>query len=46
MWKKGQVPRKPQGESQLPTFRVPPPEVMEVVTRKLAEGTYPHYADK
>jgi methionyl-tRNA formyltransferase len=46
MWKKGEVPRTPQGESQLPTFRVPPPEVMEVVTRKLAEGTYLHYVDE
>ena len=40
MWSKGSVPRTPQGESELPTFRVPPPEIMEVVHRKLAEGTY------
>lgn len=46
MWKEGKVPRMPQGESQLPTFRVPPPGVMEVVTRKLSQGTYLHYADQ
>ncbi len=42
MWRKGEVPRTPQGESELPTFRVPPPEIMEVVHRKLADGTYRH----
>jgi len=45
MWMRGGVPRTPQGESQLPTFRVPPPEIMEIVRRKLAEGTYRHYSD-
>jgi len=42
MWRKGSVHRTPQGESELPTFRVPPPEIMEVVQRKLADGTYRH----
>jgi len=46
LWKKGNLHRSPQGESQLPTFRVPPTEVMMVVAKKLAEGTYLHYADR
>jgi len=37
--------RRPQGESPWPTFRNAPPEVLEVVRRKLAEGTYAHYED-
>jgi methionyl-tRNA formyltransferase len=46
MWKKDMITRTPQGESQLPTFRVPPSEIMEAVTRKLAQGTYLHYTDQ
>ena len=44
MWKTGQVTRTRQGESDLPPLRVPPPEIMEIVYQKLAEGTYGHYA--
>lgn len=45
MWKKGEMTRTPQGESALSTFKVAPPEVLEVVYRKLAEGTYRHFVD-
>lgn len=45
MWKRGEMTRTPQGESELPTFKVAPPEVLEVVYRKLAEGTYGHFVD-
>ena len=45
MWKRGEMTRTPQGESALPTFKVAPPEVLEVVYRKLAEGTYRHFVD-
>jgi hypothetical protein len=45
MWKQGRITRTPQGASDLPTFRVPPPEIMEVVRRKLSEGTYGYYAN-
>ncbi|MBN2336880.1 hypothetical protein JXL21_15095 [Candidatus Bathyarchaeota archaeon] len=45
MWKNDALTRTPQGESELPTFKVAPPEVLEVVRRKLAEGTYRHFAD-
>ena len=44
-WKKGELNRTPQGESDLPTFRVPSDEVMEVVLKKLKENTYKHYVD-
>ena len=44
-WKNGELTRTPQGESDLPTFRVPSEEVMGVVRRKLEEHTYRHYAD-
>jgi len=37
--------RRPQGESEWPTFKNAPPEVLEVVDRKLADQTYAHYAD-
>ena len=43
MWKEDRIQRIPQGESQLPTFKVPPPEIMEEVHRKLKEKTYKHY---
>jgi methionyl-tRNA formyltransferase len=45
MWEKDEMTRTPQGESALPTFKVAPPEVLEVVYRKLAEGTYKHFVD-
>jgi methionyl-tRNA formyltransferase len=45
MWRRGAITRTPQGESGLPTFKVAPPEVLEVVYRKLAEGTYRHFVD-
>jgi len=45
MWRKGDITRTSQGENGLPTFKVAPPEVLEVVYRKLAEGTYRHFVD-
>ena len=44
-WKKDELQRTPQGESELPTFRVPSDEVMEVVLQKLRDHTYKHYVD-
>ena len=37
--------RRPQGESEHPTFRNAPEEVLQVVYEKLAEQTYAHYVD-
>ena len=37
--------RHPQGESEHPTFRNAPEEVLEVVRDKLAELTYAHYVN-
>ena len=37
--------RRPQGESEHPTFRNAPDEVLEVVYKKLEEQTYAHYVD-
>ena len=37
--------RKPQGESEHPTFKNAPPEVLEVVRQKLRDCTYAHYVD-
>ena len=37
--------RHPQGESEHPTFRNAPEEVLEVVREKLSEQTYAHYVD-
>lgn len=37
--------RHPQGESDHPTFRNAPEEILQVVYQKLAEQTYAHYAD-
>ena len=34
-----------QGESEHPTFKNAPPEVLEVVNQKLKECTYKHYVD-
>jgi methionyl-tRNA formyltransferase len=43
MWKENSIIRKPQGKSEFPTFRVPPREVLQVVYKKLEEGTYKHF---
>ena len=37
--------RRAQGESQHPTFRNAPEEILQVVYQKLADQTYAHYAD-
>ena len=37
--------RRPQGESEHPTFRNAPDEVLEVVDQKLHDQTYAHYVD-
>ncbi len=37
--------RGPQGESEYPTFRNAPDEVLEVVHQKLRDQTYAHYVD-
>ena len=37
--------RRPQGESEHPTFRNAPEEVLAVVREKLREQTYPHYSN-
>jgi folate-dependent phosphoribosylglycinamide formyltransferase PurN len=37
--------RRPQGESEHPTFRNAPEEVLQAVHQKLADQTYAHYAD-
>ena len=37
--------RRPQGESEHPTFRNAPDEVLEVVYKKLEEQTYAYYVD-
>jgi methionyl-tRNA formyltransferase len=42
MWKEKKITRIPQGKSNFPTFKVAPPEVLEVVYEKLARGTYKH----
>ena len=44
-WRKGDLERTPQGESALPTFRVPSDEIMEVVLQKLRDNTYKQYVD-
>ncbi len=44
-WKNGTLESYPQGESELPTFRVPSDEIMEVVRQKLRDKTYKHYVD-
>ncbi len=44
-WNNDELIRSPQGESDLPTFRVPSDEIMEVVLKKLEEHTYKHYVD-
>ena len=44
-WKKDELQRTPQGESELPTFRVPSDEIMDVVLKKLRDHTYKHYVD-
>ena len=37
--------RRPQGESQHPTFRNAPEDVLEVVHQKLRDQTYAHYVN-
>ena len=37
--------RRPQGESEHPTFRNAPEEVLAVVREKLREQTYAHYSN-
>jgi methionyl-tRNA formyltransferase len=37
--------RRPQGQSEYPTFRNAPDEVLAVVEKKLSEQTYAHYDD-
>lgn len=37
--------RRPQGESQWPTFRNAPQEILDKVYEKLANETYQHYVD-
>ena len=37
--------RRPQGDSDFPTFRNAPPEILEVVNEKLKEQTYLYYSD-
>ena len=37
--------RRPQGESDHPTFRNAPTEILKVVEQKLSEHTYAHYVD-
>lgn len=44
-WRKDELERTPQGESDLPLFRVPSDEIMEVVFQKLKDHTYKHYVD-
>lgn len=43
MWKEGTITRIPQNKSEYPTFRVPPQEILEIVYKKLREGTYKHF---
>lgn len=43
-WSEGRLTATPQGEGR-PALRNAPPEVLEVVYRKLAEGTYRHFVD-
>ena len=45
MWKTDAMTRTPQGESELPTFRVPSDEIMEIIHQKLRDHTYKHYVD-
>ena len=37
--------RHPQGESEYPTFRNAPEDVLQFVYEKLAEEKYAHYVD-
>ena len=37
--------RRPQGDSEHPTFRNAPEEVLEAVAEKLRDQTYAHYVD-
>ncbi|HHL41900.1 MAG TPA: hypothetical protein ENJ36_04455 [Candidatus Bathyarchaeota archaeon] len=44
-WKNDALVRTPQGESDLPTFRVPSDEIMAEILQKLKDQTYKHYVD-
>ena len=37
--------RRPQGESENPTFRNAPEEILKIVKQKLSDETYGHYVD-
>ena len=37
--------RQPQGESEYPTFRNAPEDILEAVREKLEKQTYAHYVD-
>ncbi|MAV59875.1 MAG: hypothetical protein CMA13_01085 [Euryarchaeota archaeon] len=37
--------RRPQGESENPTFRNAPEEILKIVKQKLSDETYRHYVD-
>jgi len=37
--------RRPQGDSENPTFRNAPEEILQVVRQKLRDETYAHYID-
>jgi hypothetical protein len=37
--------KRPQGESEFPTFRNASEEILDIVKEKLSEETYAHYID-
>lgn len=45
MWKNNAITRTPQGKGELPTFKVPSDDIMEIVYQKLRDQTYKHYVD-
>jgi len=45
LWKNDMITRTPQGDSDLPTFRVPSEDIMRIVRQKLRDRTYKHYVD-
>lgn len=45
LWKNDMITRTPQGDSDLPTFRVPSEDIMRIVRQKLRDQTYKHYVD-
>ena len=44
-WKNDALVRTTQGQSDLPTFRVPSDEIMQEMLQKLKDQTYKHYVD-